>query len=95
MQYKATDVKDLIVNKTVNVIGVISKVKRLKTKKNEPMAFVTFDINNEKIDAVLFVDAYKEYEAVLSATKLVLVNAVVRERNDSLQLQINKMKSLQ
>ena len=56
---------------------------------------VTFDINNEKIDAVLFVDAYKEYEAVLSATKLVLVNAVVRERNDSLQLQINKMKSLQ
>ena len=56
---------------------------------------VTFDINNEKIDAVLFADAYKEYEAVLSATKLVLVNAVVRERNDSLQLQINKMKSLQ
>ena len=95
LQYKATDVKDLIVNKTVNIIGVISKVKRLKTKKNEPMAFVTFDINNEKIDAVLFVDAYKEYEAVLSATKLVLVNAVVRERNDSLQLQINKMKSLE
>ena len=56
---------------------------------------VTFDINNEKIDAVLFADAYKEYEAVLSATKLVLVNAFVRERNDSLQLQINKMKSLQ
>ena len=69
--------------------------KNLKFNWQTRVAFVTFDINNEKIDAGFFVDAYKEYEAVLSATKLVLVNAVVRERNDSLQLQINKMKSLQ
>ena len=93
-QYRATDVSNLIENKTVNVIGIISRVKTLLTKKNEKMAFLTFDVNYHKVDAVLFAEPYKLFENVLDSKKMVLINAVVKMRNGSLQLQINKMREL-
>ena len=76
------------------MIGIISRVKTLLTKKNEKMAFLTVDVNYHKVDAVLFSEPYKLFENVLDSKKMVLINAVVKMRNGSLQLQINKMREL-
>lgn len=92
--YKATNPSDLVVNKKVNVVGQIKRVKSLQTKKGDYMAFVTLDCNNQLLDLVLFSEVYNEYVDVLNAKGLVLVNGFVRSRNESLQIQVEKMKKL-
>lgn len=93
-QYKATNPSDLVLNKKVNVIGLIRRVKTLKTKKGEMMAFVTLDCNYEMLDVVVFSDVYNEYNHILESKKLVLFNGTVRERDTKLQLQLDKAKEL-
>ena len=93
-QYKATMPNDLIVDKKVNVVGQIKRIKTLKTKKGEDMAFVTLDCNHQLLDVVIFSEVYNGYKDVLRSKKLVLFNGVVRKREDSLQLQLNKAKEL-
>ena len=93
-QYKATMPNDLIVDKKVNVVGQIKRVKTLKTRTSEDMAFVTLDCNHQLLDVVVFSEAYNEYNEVLRSKKLVLFNGVVRKREDNLQLQLNKAKEL-
>ena len=92
--YKATNPGELVVDKKVNVIGVIKRVKTLKTKKGEQMAFVTLDCNNELLDVVMFSESYSEYSFILDSKKLVLFNGIVREREGKLQLQLAKAKEL-
>ena len=92
--YKATNPNELIIDKKVNVVGQIKRVKSLKTKKGDYMAFVTLDCNNQLLDLVLFSEVYNNYFDVLNSKGLILVNGFVRERNDSLQIQVEKMKKL-
>ena len=92
--YKATNPNELVVDKKVNVVGIVKRVKSLKTKKGDYMAFVTLDCNNQLLDLVLFSEVYNKYLDVLNSKDLILVNGFVRERNDSLQIQVEKMKEL-
>ena len=93
-QYKATNPNDLVADKKVNVVGLIRRVKTLKTKKGEQMAFVTLDCNNELLDVVVFSEVYNQYNTVLDSKKLVLFNGTVRSREGKLQLQLFKAKEL-
>lgn len=92
--YKATNPVDLVIDKKVNVIGIVKKVKSLQTKKGDYMAFVTLDCNNQLLDLVVFSETYLKYGEVLESKKLILVNGIVRERNESIQIQVDKMKVL-
>ena len=95
IQYKASDVNELVVDKKVNMVGVIKRIKTLKTKKGDMMAFITLDCNNKFVDVVAFTETYTEYQGVLEYKGLVLINGVVRTRNDELQVQLNKIKILE
>ena len=93
-QYKATNPTDLVVDKKVNVIGQIKRIKTIKTKKGDEMAFITLDCNYEVLDVVAFSEVYNEYKVVFASKNLVLFNGTVRERDGNLQLQLNKAKEL-
>ena len=92
--YKATMPSDLVVDKKVNVIGQIKRVKTITTKKGDQMAFVTLDCNHQLLDVVIFNEVYKEYKNVLESKKLVLFNGIVRCREGNIQLQLYKAKEL-
>ena len=92
--YKATMPNQLIVDKKVNVIGIIKRVKTITTKKGDQMAFITLDCNHQLLDVVVFSEVFLEYKNVLESKKLVLFNGVVRTRENNLQLQLNKAKEL-
>ena len=92
--YKATMPNDFVIDKKVNVIGQIKRVKTIQTKKGDQMAFVSLDCNHQLLDVVIFNEVYKEYSSVLNSKKLVLFNGIVREREGNLQLQLYKAKEL-
>ena len=58
------------------------------------MAFVTLDCNHQPLEVVAFSEVYSTYKDVLNSKGLVLANGIVKERNDSLQLQLEKIKTL-
>ena len=93
-KYKATMPNDLILDKKVNVIGQIKKVKSITTKKGDQMAFVTLDCNHQLLDVVVFSEVLSQYKKVLTSKRLVLFNGIVKKREENLQLQLYKAKEL-
>ena len=93
-RYKATMPANLVIDKKVNVIGQIKRVKAITTKKGDQMAFVSLDCNHQLLDVVIFSEVYNEYKNVFDSKKLVLFNGTVRKREDNLQLQLYRAKEL-
>jgi len=64
----------------VTVGGVIARVRKLTTKKNEPMAFVTLEDFEGQIDVTVFPDAYKECVKWLETDGIVVVKGRINRR---------------
>ena len=72
--------KDKADREEVAVGGVISRVRKYTTKKNEPMAFATVEDLAGSIDVTVFPDAYKEYMKWLAMDGIVVVKGRVNRR---------------
>ena len=53
--------KDHAIKSSVYLIGVLSEIKRITTKKGDPMASLTFEDIEGTFTAVLFPESYKRY----------------------------------
>jgi DNA polymerase-3 subunit alpha len=58
---------------TVTVIGMIGKIKRLTTKKGDPMAFVNLEDLENNTEVVVFSDLYNECKDLLVEDEVVMV----------------------
>jgi DNA polymerase-3 subunit alpha len=76
-------------------IAHIQRIKEIKTKKGDLMAFVTLNDFNNKIDAVLFPSAYATYRDILNKEDLYLIKGKLEYRNNNKQLIINELKVLE
>lgn len=65
--------------KRISVLVKINKVKLHKTKRMEPMAFVTLSDESSQLDAVVFPRVFKEVENSLIRGKIVLIEGIFRE----------------
>jgi len=60
--------------------GVISRVRKLMTKKNDPMAFVTIEDLTGPIDVVVFPSTYKECLNLLVEDNVVIIKGKANHR---------------
>jgi len=67
----------------VSVGGRIANVRRYRTRKNEPMAFVTIEDTVGTIDVTLFPSTYEEYRELLIADGIVVVRGKTNRRERS------------
>jgi len=58
---------------TATVIGLVAKVKRLTTKKGDPMAFVNLEDLGGSTEVVVFTDLYTKCSKLLSEDQLIVV----------------------
>ena len=72
--------KDKAEREEVVVGGVISRIRKLTTKKNEPMAFVTVEDLSGPIDVTVFPAAYKECVNWLVTDKIVVIRGRANRR---------------
>ena len=49
----------------ISIIGIISKVKRLTTKKGDPMAFVNLEDLEDNVEVIVFTDLYSRCRELL------------------------------
>lgn len=67
-------------------------IRVIKTKKNDSMAFLQIYDDTDIMNAVLFPDAYLQYENELENDKIYYLTGNVEERNNELQFIIKNMR---
>ncbi len=99
LQYRQIiDIKDIFkyFNKDVNVIVEIDKLKKIQTKNNETMLFITGTDNTSSISIIIFPKKYNEISNLnLEKTNIILINGKVEKRFNEYQIILNKMKKLE
>ena len=80
--------------KSARVGGIIAAIRRLKTKKGDPMAVVTVEDRGGRMEAVVFPEAYRKYGRMLEADRLVVVEGKLEVDDDEPRLTVNEVKAL-
>jgi DNA polymerase-3 subunit alpha len=84
-QYKTVDLVSLIPGLT-SVLFVIRKIKEIKTKKGDSMAFFEIYDDTANVDAVMFPKTYEMYQDKLIVGDVYVGRGKVEERNGKLQV---------
>ncbi len=79
-------------NKNITAIGIIDKLKEIKTKNGQPMAFVTLSDEFSKLDVVIFPDVYQSIS--LEIGQIVKMIGRVEKRHADLQLIVKKIEKI-
>ncbi len=84
--------KDL--GKELRLVAILSHIRKIKTKNNQEMAFITLEDEYKKISGVLFTSTYHQYQNILVKNKVYLLKGTIEERNSELQLVIRNIHLL-
>ncbi len=82
------------IGKEIRIIGILSELKKIKTKNNNDMAFITISDEFSKMSAVLFSTEFGEYFHLLEKNSVYLFKANVEKRNNEIQLIVKKLHKL-
>jgi DNA polymerase-3 subunit alpha len=63
----------------VRIGGLIRSCKKLKSKKGDPMAFLTLEDIYESVEVVVFPNTYAQCEEILSSTDPIIVQGTVQK----------------
>ena len=78
-------------NNSINIYLLIDKIRVIKTKKDEKMAFITGSDEYGEIDMVMFPRIYEKFYSI-SRGEVVYITAKVERRVNEYQLVINNIK---
>jgi DNA polymerase-3 subunit alpha len=80
-------------NNEMVVLGVlVSKIRRITTRKGDMMAFLTVEDKSANTDVVVFPRTYKEMKEVLAEGKPILIAGKINVRNDEKSIILEKAK---
>lgn len=89
-EQKLAYIKDAKENMPIKTLGIITKIKTIKTKKDDIMAFATLEDNNDSIELTLFPEVYARYNQI-EENNIVIIYGNVTMRNN-LQIIVNDIK---
>ncbi len=90
------NINDIYEPKNVSILGVLTSVKRIRTKKGEPMAFATIQDATGSIRLVLFQGDYPKYYQLLEEKTLVnIIGKVSKNKTNEWQIQIKQVLSIE
>ncbi|OCA91370.1 DNA polymerase III subunit alpha [Bacillus sp. FJAT-27225] len=70
-------------------VGIyVTSSKVIRTKKGEPMSFLTMNDSTGDLEAVAFPDVYRKYSKLLNQGRMAVVEGKTEERNGKLQFMI-------
>lgn len=74
--------------------GIITNIKKIQTKKGNPMLFVTLEDNTENMEILVFADTLKKSRNVWSEGKPVIMTGRLSFRDEETKLICNQIKAL-
>ncbi|NLC94568.1 MAG: DNA polymerase III subunit alpha [Bacilli bacterium] len=82
------------INKEVELLGYLEKVKKLKTKTNENMVVLTISDDMTDIEGVIFPNLYDKLINYVNVDNLYLFKGYIRERNGKAQIILNNLTKI-
>lgn len=83
-------IKDAKENMQIRTLGILSKIREIKTKKDELMAFALIEDNMNEIELTIFPRVYNRYPN-LTIGSIVIITGVVTKRNN-LQIVVDDIQ---
>lgn len=85
------DVRVLKGKNNVRGCVVVHEIKTIRTKRGDPMAFLTLGDETGEIDAVIFPTVYRDVNRWISEEMIVIVKGKIEERNGKTQWILNEI----
>ncbi|MFQ3542514.1 DNA polymerase III subunit alpha [Halobacillus rhizosphaerae] len=82
-------------NKSLQVAAVVETIKEIRTKRGDPMAFVTISDETSEMDTVLFPEVYRSAKPWVKEQMLIQAKGKIEKRNDRKQMLINEFSSFE
>ncbi|RLC34626.1 MAG: DNA polymerase III subunit alpha [Candidatus Nealsonbacteria bacterium] len=80
--------------KTVRIGGVVSSIKKIITKKGQPMLFVNLEDQTDKIELVVFPNVIESYPTLFQENKVVFVSGRVDLRDNVPKIICNTIEEI-
>lgn len=80
---------EILVNRTFDAEGYIRKVKKIKTRKGDAMAYLTVGTGDGDIEATVFPRTYNEYHTYLKAKKFISFRGKKEDMNSCILNSLN------
>ena len=90
-----TTVESTPVKQMVTVLGLIIEVKKIRTKKGEPMAFVKIQDETSVISCTIFPQQFSQFEKAIEEKAIISVTGTVEVRNQHYQLLVKQIEQHQ
>jgi len=89
------DKDNLPKRKLVSAIVLLSEVKKIMTKKNDPMAFVQMEDISGQMEGVIFPSAYEQVSPHLEEDARLIVWGKIEEKDDRVQMIIKDAEPIE
>ncbi|MFZ0368755.1 MAG: DNA polymerase III subunit alpha [Halobacillus sp.] len=82
-------------SRKIATAAVVEAIKEIRTKRGDPMAFMTISDETAEMETVLFPEVYRGAKTWLSEQMLIIVSGKVEERNERKQLLISEISKFE
>ncbi len=78
---------------STKIAGVLTRIKTIKTKRGDEMAFLEFEDRFASVEAVLFSEGYRRYGPKLIRGNVFMIQGNLESRNNKIQLIIQDIRT--
>jgi len=83
-----------LVGRRVKIGGIITKIHKILTKNNKQMLFAELEDFNQKIEVVVFPDTLEGNQEIFVKDKIILIQGLINNHNDSLKIVCESVKEI-
>ena len=78
----------------IQLVGLISSMREIITKKGTRMAFATFEDLTGTVELIVFPDAYKDYELVIKSEEALVISGTLENEEDSQKIFVDQVQTV-
>lgn len=86
--------REEMVDASISIGGIISKLKKSLTKKSEPMLFINLEDQSGSIEAIIFPSALSKVSVMIEEEKIIQLNGRLSEKDGEYKLIVEEVKDL-
>ena len=90
--YPTTPIATLTEGSQATLLVEVQKLKVIRTKKGENMAFLQVHDSKSRMDVTVFSDQYRKFASILSEGKFYYINGKIQSRDGRLQMIAQDLK---
>ncbi|MDD3481135.1 MAG: DNA polymerase III subunit alpha [Patescibacteria group bacterium] len=79
-------------NKTVRIIGVVTNIHKILTRKNDPMAFVAFEDKTGTTELIVFPNSLEKYQPLIIEGRVLYVKGKVNNKDNQLKVLVDSIE---